>query len=1337
MRKIISTCYNRNTMASGLTPVYLLPYPLSTDPVDVHGDVEDLADRLEVILLNKASLSFTNTFTAANIFSLNSSDTPLTVRQTGNGNAFLVEDSATPDSTPFVINNLGNVGIGKNAPLEKLDITGNVNVNGVFLGGSEARSNYLSAGSITKTVSFKSYVEETNTATITTTSAHGFFPGLMVDIELSPADVTFDGQVEVLTVTNDTFTFLAPSSYSFDIPSTASAGSASYAGGYTNPVAVFGIDADDYAQIAFRNSSSSSNASTDFIVYADNGNDYHGWIDMGITSSNFSDPGFTITQENDGYIFMSAPYGTTGKGNLVIATDDTGTENKIVFAAGGLASDNTQMVITPDENVHIEIPSPSTSPSTGALTIVGGVGIQGDLYMAGDLDVSSGGIIARDELYVGEDAVSQSQTIGTNVKTASFKELDLTTATITTSAPHGYQPFQMVNIALSPADPIFDGTDIEILTIPTPTTFTFDYPLGGSVSSTATGGTISAVTGWTNPVAIFTSDADDYSQIVFQNLNNGENASTDFIAYSDNGNDYSGWIDMGITSSTFADPEFTITGPNDGYVFMRAPYGTTGAGNLVLATSEYGTENKIIFAAGGLDSDSTQMEITPGVNVHVEISTPSTSPTTGAFTVVGGVGILGDMNVQGNVNIAGTITFGGGGTTVVTDNLAVSDPAIFIGTGNASTSTDLSFVGEYPVSISTITKSIDQKQYSIATEIATFRTTANHTYLAGDIVEITGVQTEFDSTFQIVDVPTPTTFTIKILGISADIPPTAVSPTGTSTVSLRRRFYGISRDGADGLVKFFEGVTTKPTNNVVYTDPTFAFAPLRAGSLELTTALPILSGGTGATTAQNARNNLLPAQSGNSGEFLTTDGVNVSWAAVDALPSQSGNNGKYLTTDGSTASWAIVDLLPSQSGNNGKYLTTNGSVTSWAFVAGGSAQSTEPTSPVEGQIWLDTDGSTNPVSVDLIRWTQTVSSTTSTFTGNGDGAFALSYSPGTEQVYLNGVMLIRGSDYSAISGTSIVLVQAAVAGDILQVITLPAANLSNAVNVTTFTTKGDLVAASAAGVVNRLGAGSNGTLLVADSTQTLGLSWTNTIQAASASTVPLIVRGAASQTADVFEALNSAGSELFAIRANGRVRASSISNESDSSTLSLTANANNSSSGTAIIQWGKDVATWGGDIHYLADSRGVNGSHVFWNYDGTNFLERARIDKNGNMGIGGVSAGSKLQVFGSFSATTKSFDIEHPTKEGMRLRYGSLEGPENGVYVRGTTSENIIELPDYWTGLVHADSITVNLTAVGKSQNIYVEKIEDNKVYIGGELEKAFFTVYGERKDVDKLTVEY
>jgi hypothetical protein len=38
---------------------------------------------------------------------------------------------------------------------------------------------------------------------------------------------------------------------------------------------------------------------------------------------------------------------------------------------------------------------------------------------------------------------------------------------------------------------------------------------------------------------------------------------------------------------------------------------------------------------------------------------------------------------------------------------------------------------------------------------------------------------------------------------------------------------------------------------------------------------------------------------------------------------------------------------------------------------------------------------------------------------------------------------------------------------------------------------------------------------------------------------------------------------------------------------------------------------------------------------------------------------------GALTAASKSFDIPHPTKEGFRLRYGVLEGPEHGVYFRG------------------------------------------------------------------------
>ena len=46
---------------------------------------------------------------------------------------------------------------------------------------------------------------------------------------------------------------------------------------------------------------------------------------------------------------------------------------------------------------------------------------------------------------------------------------------------------------------------------------------------------------------------------------------------------------------------------------------------------------------------------------------------------------------------------------------------------------------------------------------------------------------------------------------------------------------------------------------------------------EVTGTLPVTSGGTGATSASGARNALLPAQTGNGGLFLTTNGSGVSW----------------------------------------------------------------------------------------------------------------------------------------------------------------------------------------------------------------------------------------------------------------------------------------------------------------------------------------------------------------------------------------------------------------------------------------------------------------------------
>jgi hypothetical protein len=143
----------------------------------------------------------------------------------------------------------------------------------------------------------------------------------------------------------------------------------------------------------------------------------------------------------------------------------------------------------------------------------------------------------------------------------------------------------------------------------------------------------------------------------------------------------------------------------------------------------------------------------------------------------------------------------------------------------------------------------------------------------------------------------------------------------------------------------------------------------------------------------------------------------------------------------------------------------------------------------------------------------------------------------------------------------------------------------------------------------------------------------------------------------------------------------------------------------------------------------------------TIFTVQAYSATSVRVGIGTNLPQYELEIVGELSATNKSFVIDHPTKSGKKLRYGSLEGPENGVYVRGELKgSNIIETPDHWIGLVYPDSLTVTLTPINRFSHLYVEKIEDYKVFIADDCMNpihCYYTVWAERKDIPKLITEY
>jgi hypothetical protein len=279
-------------------------------------------------------------------------------------------------------------------------------------------------------------------------------------------------------------------------------------------------------------------------------------------------------------------------------------------------------------------------------------------------------------------------------------------------------------------------------------------------------------------------------------------------------------------------------------------------------------------------------------------------------------------------------------------------------------------------------------------------------------------------------------------------------------------------------------VSSLSTAGVVTTDS--------SGNIGSSGTLAILNGGTGQTTAQNARNALLPLQTGSEGYFLSTDQTNVSWAKVyNQLFKNAGTSvnprknvnivGAVFADDSETDTTTITftDVV-GVSKSGGDTITASGSTVKGLIVKGAASQT-----------------------ADLQQWQDSTGTVKTGITSSG-------------QLYTTQRMTIGLSGISSLGELVVSTADAARIGVVVQGVTSQTANLQEWQN-----SAGTVLANIPASGGLRVNSAFGGAQAA--------------ITAGSASTTGAVIRGAASQSASLMEWQNSAGTVLTSVRSDGRL----------------------------------------------------------------------------------------------------------------------------------------------------------------------------------------------------------
>jgi hypothetical protein len=369
--------------------------------------------------------------------------------------------------------------------------------------------------------------------------------------------------------------------------------------GAANAILQMAATSTGYVQAYIHNDNAGASSSSDIACYPDNGVDTSGWIDMGITSSVYSDASYTTTGANEGYIFMSAPSGASKTGNLVFATDSTGTQNYFQWYVGGFGQAKSAFKMQLKSTaLDLSIPLNSTVATGTAPFTVASTTQVANLFATKAATVSDGSI-----------GISSLSATGTASSTTYLRG-DNTWATITASGGTvtSVAALTLGTTGTDLSSSVATGTTTPVITLNVPTASASNR---GALSSTDW----STFNGKQNAITLTTTGSSGAATFVTNTLNipnytlaglGGQASSTNLTS---------------LSGLTFASTSFVKM---------------TASGTFALDTATYLTANQSITLSGAVTGTGSTAITTTLANGVVGIANHSATGTPSATTYLRG-----------------------------------------------------------------------------------------------------------------------------------------------------------------------------------------------------------------------------------------------------------------------------------------------------------------------------------------------------------------------------------------------------------------------------------------------------------------------------------------------------------------------------------------------------------------------------------------------------------------------------------------------------------------------------------------------------------------------------